>query len=241
MSTHFHFLPVDRTTIKTRLRFHPDFLADPNSFIRWHDLEIRTTKPTRGRSKQGPTQNINIDVLRYRGIKVKLRKVAGDPLADTSINFNPGVCLHGHNGSVLTLREFLHALAILVTHLKPLLMDADDWVDLVPGLRSGGVAYWDYVEVNFHSADPDGSVLARFRPARHPSIKTAARHWPESITFGGQRGKLRIGIYRKAVEMIAHDKLLPTHLPDNQHVLRFEIRLGGESRFTTSATSETSR
>lgn len=228
MSPIFHVMPVDKTIIKSRLRIHPKLLADPNDFIRSQGLLARSSKPTWGRSNRGPTWNLALKLLTYRGIEVRLTKVDGDPMTDAAIHFNPGVCLHGHNGLVLSLVEFLDALAILVTHLKPLLMDPNDWVGLVPGLRSGGVTYWNYVEVNFHSADPDGSVLARFRQARHPSIRTAARHWSESISFGGQRGKLRIGIYRKAVEMIAHDKLLPTRLPDHQHVLRFEIRLEGK-------------
>mgnify|MGYP001627853690 CR=1 FL=1 len=228
MSYIFYGMPVDRTTIRSRLRIHPDLLADPNGFFRRRRLEARSFKTTRGRCERGPTRNITLKLLNYRGIEAKVRKVSGDPLTDATIRFNPGVCLYGHNGSSLSIVEFLDALSILATHLKPILFDPGDWIDLIPGLRSGGVAYWDYVEVNLHSADPDGIVLERFRHGRHPALRAAARNWPESIEFGGHRGKFRIGIYRKAVEMIAHGKLPPKHLAEYQHVLRFEVRLKAE-------------
>jgi hypothetical protein len=228
MTTYHHFMPLDRTEIKTRLRIHPDFLDTPNAYIHKHELQIRSSKPTRGMSKCGPTRKLTLDVLTYKGIKAKLRKLTGDPLTDVTIDFNPGVCLHGHNGAVLSLAGFLHALAILVTHLKPFLNDPEDWIDLIPGLRSGGVAYWSYLEIFLHYADPDGTLLACFRNAQGDNSQTPIRHWAESMVIGGKRSKLRFGFYRKAVEMVAHDKLPPEQLASYQYILRLEVRLKGD-------------
>ena len=229
MQTYFHVMPIDRTKIRTRLRIHPDLLDDPKAYIRKHHLhQIRTSKPSKGNSKRGPTQNLNLDVLSYKGIKARLRKVTDDPLTDVTIDFNPGVCLYGHNGSVLSLTEFLHALAILVTHLKPLLGTPDDWIDLVPGLRPGGVAYWDYLELFLQCADPDGTLFAGFRNAQRNNGQTPIRHWSESMVIGGKRSDLQFGIYGKAVEMVAKDKLLPEQLASYQHILRLEVRLKGD-------------
>jgi hypothetical protein len=218
-------MPIDRSTIMTRLRVHSDLLADPESFIRERDLPIRTMKPTRGRGSSGPTRNLTLDVLTYRGIKVKLSKADGASLTEAAIDFNPGVCLRGHNGGILSLAEFLEALAVLVTHLKPLLNDPDDWVDLVPGLRRGGVAYWSELEVLFQFLDPDGTLLAGFRHARHPSITTPSRHWPTSIKMGGPRSTLHFSIYGKAAEMVAHGNLAETEYPNFKDVLRLEARM----------------
>ena len=228
MLSHFHYMPVDRTTIRTRLRIHPDFFDDPNAYIRERGLEVRTTKPRRGNCKRGPTRNLTLDVLRYKGLKAELCKIDGDPLAEVTIRFNPGVCLYGHNGRTLSLSEFLDALALLVIHLRPLLLDPADWVDLVPGVRSGGVAYWHYVEVHLQCPDPDGTLLAAFRHVRHPEIRTPARHWPESVEFGPRGGQLQLAAYRKAVEMVAKEKLPEDRLSDYRHVLRLEARLKGK-------------
>jgi len=221
-------MPVDKTMIKTQLRLHPDFFDNPVTFIRDHDLPIRTMKPTHGKSVNGPTRNLTLDVLTYKGINVKLVKTAGASLAKVTIHFNPLVCLYGHNGGVLSLSEFLGALALLVTHLKPLLNDPDDWVDLIPGLRRGGFAYWSYLEVPFHCLDPDGTLLAGFRQPRHLRITTPTRHWPTSIQIGGNRSKLLFSIYQKSVEMVAHGKLPESSLSDYRDVLRLEVRMKGE-------------
>lgn len=225
MATHYNHMPVDRTVIKTRLRIHPDLLKDPSEFIRKHSLKIRTSKPSLGTSKRGPTRNLNLDVLTYKGIKVKLRNANDDPLTEATIDFNPCVCLRGHNGLVITLSDFLDASAILVTHLKPLLKDQNDWVDLIPGLRSGGFAYWHCIEIQLQCTDPDGKLLAGFRSAQRRSGQTSVRHWPESIVIGSKDSKLRFSIYRKAVEMVAKNKLTLDQLEDTRHILRLEVRL----------------
>jgi hypothetical protein len=225
MSPHFKIMPVDKTVIRTRLRFHPNLISKPEAFILQHDLTIRTVKSTDG-SKS--TRNITLDVLTYKGIKVELSKTSGVSFANTTIHFNPGVCLYGHNGIILSLTEFIDALGLLVTHLKPLLADPADWADLIPGARRGGVAYWSYLEVPFQRVDPDGTVLSSFRHARHPSIRTPTRHWPTSLQIGGYRSKLQFSIYRKAIEMLEHHKLPESVLPDYQDVLRLEARMKEE-------------
>ena len=228
MTNHFHIMPVDKTTIKTRLRIHPDLLDDPKAFIDKHDLPIRTMKPTRGRSANGPTRKLALDVLTYKGIKLKLTKFDDDPLASATIDFNPGVGLYGHNGRILSLSQFLDALGLLVTHLKPLLSDPDAWVDLIPGLRRGGVAYWDYIESHLQCADPDGKLFATFQQAVPEKAQIPVRHWPTSMRIGGDKSDRLLTIYRKAHEMVAHGKLDPDRLSDYEHVLRLEMRLKGD-------------
>jgi hypothetical protein len=219
-----NILPIDKTVILTQLSIHPDLFNNPKTFIHGHDLPIRTIKPTRGRG----ANKLNLDVLTYKGIKVKLANTDGGFLTNATIEFNPGVCLYGHNGRILSLSEFLEALALLVTHLKPLLNNPDDWVDLVPGVRKGGRAFWAYLEVLFHFLDPDGTFLSSFRHARHPSIKTVTRHWPTSIQMGGRRGKLQFSIYQKAVEMVASGKLTESEFRKFKDILRLEARMREE-------------
>src|SRR5690606_10920487 len=48
------------------------------------------------------------------------------------------------------------------------------------------------------------------------------------IVFGSKKSKLRIGIYRKAKEMVAHGKLDHASLHDYEHALRLEMRLMNE-------------
>jgi hypothetical protein len=182
-------------------------------------------KPTRGWRAGRATWNLTLDVLTYKGIKVNMTILAGAPLANITIDFNPGVCLYGHNGRIITLTEFLDALSILVTHLTPLLSDPDDWVDLVPGLRRKGRAYWSYLEVPSQYRDPEGVMLARLRHLLHPSITTPSRLWPTSIEAGGHRGKLQLSIYRKDVEMVKHGKLDEARLADARDILRLEARM----------------
>jgi len=227
MNPYFDIMPVDKTKIRTCITLHPDLRTDPESFIRKNDLPIRTVKQTRGMTRHGPSWNLTLDVLTYKGVQVKLITIDDDPLASATIDFNPGVCLYGHNGRILTLTGFLHALALLVTHLKPLLEDPDDWVDLIPGVRRGGFAYWSYLEVLSHHLDPDGALLARLRHLRHPSITTPSRHWPTSIEVGGRKAMLQLSIYMKAVEMVAHGKLpdLSPRPLEYQGVLRLEARM----------------
>jgi hypothetical protein len=225
LSPRFQVMPVDRTAIKTSLRINPDLLKDPVTFIRDRELPVRAVKPSRGKRAHCPADTLTLDVLTYKGIKVKLSKTAGASLTSATIHFNPLVCLYGHNGRVLSLSEFLEALALLVTHLTPLLSNPDDWVDLIPGLRHEGRAYWSYLEVPFQCLDPDGTLLAAFRNARHRSLTTPTRHWPTSIQIGGTRSKLQFSIYQKAVEMVVHDKLLESDRSNYEDVLRLEVRM----------------
>ncbi len=225
MLSDFDIVPVDTTTIQTRLRIHPELFADPASFVHNHDLPIRTMKPTRGRSADGPTENLTLHVLTYRGITVKLTRTAAATLTSAKIDFNPGVCLYGHNGGIISLSEFLDALAVLVTHLKRLLVDPDDWYDLVPGVRRGGRAYWSYLEIFLHRLDPGGALLSNFRHARHPSVRTPTRHWPTSIQIGGKRSTIQFSIYHKAIEMVARGKLPKSDLSKFADILRLEARM----------------
>lgn len=251
MSPYYLIMPVDKSTIRTLITFNPDFLADPAAFIRKHNLPVRSSKPTRGKCKYGPSWNLTLVFLNYKGITLKLRQIAGDPLVNVTIEFNPGVCLYGHNGRILRLTEFLDALALLAMHIRPLLRDQDDWLDLIPGLRVGGVAYWSFLEVPFHYRDLWGALLARLRNARHCAklggpndgtktkqrrhaiINTPSRHWPDSMEVGGKRAKLQLVIYRKAIEMatrhIGRAPLLSEEeLEAYKDVLRLETRMKGK-------------
>lgn len=250
MSPNYLIMPVDKSTIKTLIATHPDLRADPAAFIRKHNLPVRTSKPTRGKCKYGPTWNLTLVFLNYKGITLKLRQIAHDPLVNVTIEFNPGVCLYGHNGRILLLTKFLDALALLVTNLRPLLRDQDDWLDLVPGLRRGGVAYWSFLEVPFHYRDLGGILLAHLRhvrhwakldrpndgtktkPPRYAIINTPSRHWPTSMEVGGKRSKLQLVFYRKDVEMsnrlIDGEPLLSgEELKKYKDILRLETRMKG--------------
>ena len=235
MTAKFSNMPIDKTKIATRLRIHDDFLNDPNAYIQNHGIEIRTVKSTRGRDSGCRTQNLTFSVLNYKGINVKLKKRAHDTLAEVTIDFNPGKCLYGHNGYVLTLSEFLDALALLVTHLKPILQNPDDWVDLIPGLRSGGVAYWKYLEVPFQCDDPDNAIFTKLRLLSPDKPQIPVRHWENSIRIGGDRSDCLLTIYNKTLE-IERDKNQPSSRDsssdsssDSEHpnILRFEMRLKG--------------
>lgn len=228
MIHHFKTVPLDRTKIVTSLRPHPDLLSNPKAYIKNHNHQIRSCKPVRRRKFGRSGWELHLDVLRYRGIKVMLTVENHNQPANITIDFNPGVCLYGQNGRILSLTEFLHALALLVTHLTPLLYDPNDWVDLVPGIRTGGPAYWSYLEIPFQCRDPDGAILAGFRHLRHLKIKTSVRHWPDSLTAGGPRSKLVLSIYRKAVEMVARGRLSVETLPQYQDILRLEARMKGD-------------
>lgn len=220
--------PVDRTTIRTRLTIHPDLLDDPDAYSDDHDLTVWTHKASKGHCNEGPTRNLKLDVLTYGGIQVKLRKVFDNPLTEATIHFNPGVCLFGDNGSILSLQEFLEALGLIVTHLRPILQDPEDWIDLIPGLREGGVAYWASIEVPFQCDDTDGALLAGFRHLSHPAIRTAARHWRHSIQLGTQRSALQFALYHKDFEMLERGKLEKDRLEDYDQTLRLEARMKGD-------------
>lgn len=230
--SYYHHVILDKTRIKTRIRIHPDLVADPVAFTRERTKQIRSIKPSRGLRNGQPTWNLTFKITRYKGIQVTLVQVAGDPLATATIDFNPGVCLYGHNGRIPLLTEFLTSINILVTYLTPLLCDPNDWIDLVPGLRRGGVAYWSYLEVLLQCRDTDGTLLARLRHLRHPKITTASRHWRDSILVGPHQGKLRLCIYRKAVEMAKrrvkkYPLLSNQKLAEDINILRLEARMKG--------------
>ncbi len=236
MSTYYPYyfiMPVDKSTIKTRIAFNPDFLANAADYIRKHDLPVRRSKPTQGKCAYGPTWNLTLALLNHKGITLKLRRIAGDPLVNVTIEFNPGVCLYAHNGRILRLTEFIDALALLAMNIRPLLRDLDDWLDLVPGLRVGGAAYWSFLEAPYHYRDPSGALFAGQRNARHPSINTPSRHWLDSMEVGGKRSKLQLVIYRKAIEManrrIHGEPLLSEQeLEEFKDVLRLETRMKGK-------------
>lgn len=233
MSYHHLIMPVDKSTIRTLCSFNPIFLKDPAAFIQKYNLPVRSIKPTRGKCQHGPTWNLTLAVLNYKGITLKLRQIVGEPLVNVTIDFNPGVCLYGHNGRILRLTEFLDALALLAMNIRPLLRDPDDWLDLIPGLGVGGVAYWSYLEVPFHYRDPEGALLAQLRNARHPSVNTPSRHWTDSMEVGGKKSELQLAIYRKAIEManrLIHDEPLLTEqeLEEFKDLLRLEARMKGK-------------
>lgn len=220
-------MPIDRTTIQTRLKIHPDLLSDPCSYIKEHQLKVRTLAPNDGKKSRNHTKKLTLDVSTYKGIRVELCEGIHDGFSDVKIEFNPGVCLYGHNGRILLLREFVDALGILISHLKPILLNQDDWVDLIPGVRPKGVAYWSYLELFLHIEDPDGSVLKGFRNAQGRNSQTPVRHWADSMEIGSKRSNIQYSIYRKAIEMVEHKKLEPKQLEDDGNILRLEVRLKG--------------
>jgi hypothetical protein len=225
--SHFHHMPVDRTEIKTRIRLHPDFRANPKSYILKNNLSIRTCRPWPGKKAGCKTWNVRLEVLTYKGIGVDLCQASGSAFTDAKIHFNPGVCLYGHNGRTLTLYGFIHALIVLAMHLRPLLANPDDWTDLIPGTKRGGSAYWSFLEVLFQCFDPSGKLLAAFRNLRHPDLRIT-RHWPDSIRVGGHRSKLVLSIYLKGIEMVRCGKLPEELLPQFKDVLRIEARMKKE-------------
>lgn len=226
MPPYCHSMPIDKSVIKTRLRIHPALFDDHQAFVRNLNPEIRTIKLTRGSRSTLPTSYLTFDILAYKGIKVRLDRVGSDPLVSATIDFNPGVCLYGHNGRTLCLAEFLDALHLLVFHLSPLVSDPADLVDVVPGLRPGSPAYWSYLEVLLQCPDPDGKLLAQFRYLRHPDFRSPTRHWADSLQAGGSRGELQLSIYRKAEEMMQHDKLSKSERANVAgHLLRLEMRV----------------
>lgn len=233
MIPRYHIAPLDKTRIKTRLAIHPRLREDPVAYLRDSNLQIRSARPTQGRSPTGTTWNLVLDILTYGGVSITLRHVPGDPLVDATIEFNPGKCLYGHNARILSPDEFLDALTLKVMHLRPLLDNKDDWIHLIPGLQPGGRAYWSYLEVFLHCHDPEGALLDRLRHVRHPSIRKVARHWPSSIEVGRKKGKLQLSIYRKAVEManrkIGGEPLLSEEeLAEYSDILRLEARMRNE-------------
>jgi len=86
----FQLMPVDKTAIKTSLRINPALLKDPVTFIRDRELPIRTVKLSRGKRAHYSANTLILDVLTYKGIKVKLSKTAGASFTSAVIHFNPG-------------------------------------------------------------------------------------------------------------------------------------------------------
>jgi hypothetical protein len=220
MSPTFPFMPVDKSTIKTRLRLHPDLWTDPKAFVAARDIEVRSITP---REKA-----LHLDLLAYAGIKVKLKVAHDDGLSKATIDFNPGACVHGHNGRIVWLTDFLAALALLQKHVSPLLMDPADSIDLVPGLREGGHAYWSDIEVQFQFRDSMGKLLAGLRQLSHPEIRKDYRHWPTSIKVGPRRGALKLSIYQKAPQLAARGKLTQARVEEDGDILRLEMKAKGK-------------
>lgn len=188
-------------------------------------IPVRSVKFTPSRLSGRATDYLSLKALNYRGLSLKAKKHPRDQIFDTTITFNPGVCLHGHNGRIITLTEFLHALALLVTHLKPLLRDARKWVDLIPGLRRNGVAYWHYLEIPHHVIDHTGAIMKQLHNAGHKTLKKF-RSWETSHQMGSRKGQYQLAIYNKANEMIAHNKLDKLSNQGSQRSqVRFELRL----------------
>jgi hypothetical protein len=225
MSLYFHYMPLDNSTIKTRLRVRPDLFASTKAHIQMHCPQFWTIKPIR-RSRSGRhTWKHTFDILTNNGIEVSLVYVNGEPLSRVTIKFNPGVCLYGHNGRMLHLNDFLAALSVLVVHLTPLLSDPADWVDLVPGLRQGSPAYWSCLEVPFQCSDPNGERFAQLRHFRHPPIGMQCHLKADSIEFGSRRDSVQLSIFRKDLEMVKRGNLDVARLSDASGTLRLQTRL----------------
>lgn len=143
----------------------------------------------------------------------------------TSIQFNPGKLLYGHNGRIINHEEFLLALSILIHLVKPLLANPEDWRHIVPGLSDRPRAWWHSIEIPFHTTDEDGRILSAFSKGRHPEI-TRSRGYDfvrESVAFCNSTGNLCVAIYRKDLHMKrTRVKFLN---PDMPPVLRIEVRL----------------
>lgn len=216
------FASLDKNTFFIRTRVLRKLFKDPENFVRKSDLPKRSIK----RHKGG---GISLKLLTYRGVTMKIDPPGSDGCSDINVEFNPGKVLYGHNGRILTYDEILDAFSIYITHARHLLEDADDWIDLVPGIRTGGSGRWTRLELPYHCCDPVGFILAAFRHFHHPNIRTQARHWPDSIELGGKRANLQFSIYRKATEMLAHNKKLPERLLSQYgDILRLEVRLRGK-------------
>lgn len=231
MNTHTDVMPVDKTIIKTILGIHPEVINNLKAYVEAHDLSARTIKPTKWEMPNGETtRKLTLYVHAYGGIKVVLEipdgisAARGTVFANATIEFNPGKCLYGHNGRILSLTEFIHALCALASCLTPLLHDSKDWVNLVPGLRVGSPAYWHYVEVPFQCRDANGELLSRLRHAYHP-LSRRARHWPTSLEMGSRNSGRQLSIYMKAVEMESRSKFDMSKHTDAFDILRLELRM----------------
>ena len=216
------FLPLDLTIISTRVAIHPDFFGKPKDYILSHDMEVRNLKPGKG-----PRSPIHLDVLTFKGIVVDVYRELGEPLARLVIKFNPGKCLYGHNGRIISLSEFLDALGLLVHHLRPMLKDPADWVHLLPGITREGRAYWHMLEIPLQLHERDGFQFEHFRHL-HYKRRKPARHWKDSLSIGANNSDLRFCIYRKPKEMKSHGVLPEERLADFDGILRLEARFKGK-------------
>lgn len=219
---HYDFMPIDRSKIITSLDINPLVFATPTDFASSHNFDIRSIKPS---VKQDKCQTLTLKLLNYKGIIVTLTKDPRKRLSKAEIQFNPGVCLYGHNGRIITCDDFDYAIGLLLTNLTPLLSNPEDCVDIVPGRRPGGVAYWQYLEIMHQCSDIDGSIFRSFRYVQGRNTNTSVRHWPTSIQVGAKRSKVCLGIYYKAPEMVNSGKLPANKLSEYADVLRFEVRL----------------
>lgn len=216
------FASIDKSTFFIRARVLRKLFKDPENFARKSDLPKRSIKRHKGGS-------ISLKLLTFGGVTMKIDPPGSDGRSDINVEFNPGKVLYGHNGRILTYDEILNAFSIYITHARRILEDADDWIDLIPGIRTGGSGSWTRLELPHHYSDPVGFILAAFRHFHHPNIRTQARHWPDSIELGGKRANLQFSIYRKATEMLAHNKKLPERLLSLYgDILRLEVRIKGK-------------
>ena len=46
MYLYYHHMILDKTTITTRIRIHPDLVANPVTFIRKRTKQVRSIKPS---------------------------------------------------------------------------------------------------------------------------------------------------------------------------------------------------
>jgi hypothetical protein len=225
MSINFPYMPLDNSTIKTRVRIRPDLFDNTKEHIQMRCPQFWTIKPIRRSRPSRHTRKLTFGILTNNGIEVSLVYVNGEPLSRVTIKFNPGVCLYGHNGRILHLNDFLAALSVLVVHLTPLLSDPADWVDLVPGLRQGSPAYWSCLEVPYQCSDPNGERFAQLRHFRYPPIGMQCHLRADSIEFGSRRNSLQLSIFRKDIEMLKRGNLDVERLSDASGTLRLQARL----------------
>ncbi len=54
MYPHYHNMIVDKATITTRIRPHPDLVVTPVTFIREHTRQVRYIKLSRGQQVREP-------------------------------------------------------------------------------------------------------------------------------------------------------------------------------------------
>lgn len=221
----FPFMQVDRLVIVSLLAFHEDFLRNPTRFfIERSWFPVRSV--WKGTCRKTGARTISFQVCDYKGIDVTLTPQGVDGICFVNIVFNPGILLYGHNGHILSVEEFTDALTILQQRLAPLLKNSSDSIDLIPGLRMDGPAYWDSIEIPFQWEAATGDDLTHFRSLNHPKwFRNNPRHWPTSMDIGSGESDLRIKIYNKTREMGDKGKLSAESARNAPDVWRMEVTL----------------